>query len=204
MKAGLVLCGAVLLAAGCSDSGPKREARPASPAAGPLKIIQFYASPSVVAPGEPAMLCYGVDNARAVRLEPPIEEIRPLYNRCLEVKPRRTAVYTLIATGVDGGEARQSVTITVRPDRPPAAAPPAAEGIIETFVASAEETTAGGLVTLCYALRRAEPVRLEPGVGTFAADSRKCVNVRPAQTTTYTLLVEGGQPERAKVTVRVR
>jgi hypothetical protein len=199
-----VVLSLLLLAWGCSDSGTDRDKRPAAPAQppAPLKITQFYASPAVVARGEPVMLCYGVENASAVRIEPAVEPLRPSYNRCLEVKPRNTVRYTLIAAGLDGREARQSLTVAVRQER--AARAPEPLRIIEAFVASAGETTAGGPVTLCYELREARPVRLEPGIGALPAAARKCVNVTPARTTTYTLEVEGSEPGRAELTVRVR
>ncbi|MGO9097044.1 MAG: hypothetical protein ACLQGV_17710 [Bryobacteraceae bacterium] len=46
-----------------------------------VKILQFYASPSVVAKGQQAILCYGVANAKTVRLEPTTESF--------EIKVRR-------------------------------------------------------------------------------------------------------------------
>ena len=191
----------VLFTLACSDSS--REQRPAPAPPPPLKITQFYASAEVVAPGEPVLLCYGVENASAVRIEPGVEPIRPLYNRCVQVKPRSTVRYTFIATGVDGREARQSVNVIVRAAARPARAPQPT-GLIAAFVASATETGPGGPVTLCYELREPRPVRLDPGPGELPAADRKCVNVRPARTTTYTLRVEGAEADQAELTIRVR
>ena len=39
-----------------------------------VRILQFYANTREVIEGEPAVVCYGVQNADSVRLEPPVEE----------------------------------------------------------------------------------------------------------------------------------
>ena len=49
-----------------------------------LKIIMFYGTPAVVDEGEPASICFGVQNAKSVRIDPPINELRPTFNRCLD------------------------------------------------------------------------------------------------------------------------
>src|SRR5438874_10785195 len=40
---------------------------------GNLKILSFYASPSVLTRGQRALICYGVANATAVRIEPGVD-----------------------------------------------------------------------------------------------------------------------------------
>jgi hypothetical protein len=62
-----------------------------------LRILDFYASPAVIPPGGRASICYGVNNAKKVRIEPPVEEIWPAQSHCLEVAPRKDTGYKLIA-----------------------------------------------------------------------------------------------------------
>ena len=80
-----------------------------------VKILQFYASPMVLAKGRQAILCYGVANAKTVRLEPAAEGIWPSLNRCLYVAPQRDTRYTLSAEGADGKRVAESIEIKLRP-----------------------------------------------------------------------------------------
>jgi hypothetical protein len=79
-----------------------------------LRIIQFYPSQFVISEGEKVLICYGVMNAKAVRLEPPVADLSPSFNRVISVQPRRTTRYTLIATDANGKEVRQDFQIEVR------------------------------------------------------------------------------------------
>ena len=72
-------------------------------AAGPVRILRFYASAGTLAAGEKAQLCYSVENARSVRISPMIQEIYPSPNHCLEIVPEHTTHYTLLAEGYDVG-----------------------------------------------------------------------------------------------------
>ena len=78
-----------------------------------VRILQFYASPGVVRPGERSLVCYGVENASQVRIEPPIEKITPALSHCLEVRPQRSTEYQLFAESSDGTKATESVTVKV-------------------------------------------------------------------------------------------
>src|SRR5690349_13697699 len=55
-----------------------------------LKILQFYTGAGEIAAGGKALLCYGVVNATAVRLDPPVESVWPAVSRCFDVKPSKT------------------------------------------------------------------------------------------------------------------
>jgi hypothetical protein len=94
---------------------------PAPPAkAAPVKITQFYASPAEAARGEKTLLCYGVENAKAVWLSPPRRELSAALSRCVDIEPTETTTYTLTAEG-DGGPAKQDVTVTIGAAKPAAA-----------------------------------------------------------------------------------
>lgn len=84
------------------------------PATTELKITQFYASKQAVSPGESVLVCFGVENARSVRIEPPIEQLIPLPVKCFPFSPRRTTTLKLIAQGEKGGEATATVTVKVK------------------------------------------------------------------------------------------
>ena len=79
-----------------------------------FKIMNFYATPSVVHPGEPVQLCYGVSNAKTVRLEPQTSAVWPSFSRCVEVAPKKTTDYTLTAEDGNGNSKTSTVTVQVR------------------------------------------------------------------------------------------
>jgi len=80
-----------------------------------LKILQFYARDGEVAPAQKTILCYGVLNAKTIRMDPVVEGLHPSVNRCVEVSPAKTTSYTLIAEGAGGATVSQSVTVRVSP-----------------------------------------------------------------------------------------
>jgi hypothetical protein len=86
---------------------------------GAVRILRFYASVGAVSPGQSAMLCYGVENARSVHISPPVAEVYPAAQRCLEIVPKHTTHYTIWAEGFDGRVAMQSLTLPVE-TMPPA------------------------------------------------------------------------------------
>src|SRR5512139_3900309 len=95
---GVVAAGAVLWVAGVMlirgshgvDSRP-HATEPfvfdSSPGDGELKIYHFYAGTARIYRGEHVNICYGVANARAVRIEPPVDSITPSMNRCIAAEP---------------------------------------------------------------------------------------------------------------------
>jgi hypothetical protein len=78
-----------------------------------LAIQMLYATPGIRR-GETAQICYGVANARTVTLEPQSSKVWPSHNLCVDVKPVKTTTYTLTATGGDGKNVSQQVTVEVR------------------------------------------------------------------------------------------
>jgi hypothetical protein len=94
---------------------PRPSVRPLGARSGPVRILNFYASVGAVTAGEKALLCYGVENAKAVRISPPLEGVYPSMARCLEINPERTTHYTILAEGYDGRVATQSFTLPVQP-----------------------------------------------------------------------------------------
>ncbi|MES1257783.1 MAG: hypothetical protein ABUS51_05115 [Acidobacteriota bacterium] len=80
-----------------------------------LKINSFYCSPAAIPKGSRANICYGVVGAKTVRLEPPVEEVWPALNRCLQVSPARDTEYKLIAEDAAGHSVSESFVLRVHP-----------------------------------------------------------------------------------------
>ncbi len=78
-----------------------------------LKILAFYASPGRINPGQKASLCYGVNEAKSVRLDPPVEEVWPAYTRCIQVSPAKDTEYKLTAEDAAGHSVSQKAVIQV-------------------------------------------------------------------------------------------
>jgi len=81
---------------------------------GQLKILLFYATPSVVAKGGSTQLCYSVANATTVSIDQGVEEIKPSLNRCVPVKPASSTNYTMTAADDKGHQVTQGINVTVR------------------------------------------------------------------------------------------
>ncbi len=90
-------------------------------APGPVRILRFYASVGTLTAGEKAQLCYGVENAKSVRISPMLPGVFPATSRCLEIVPEHTTHYMILAEGYDGNVATRSFTLPVQAD--PAAPP---------------------------------------------------------------------------------
>lgn len=161
-----------------------------------LKILQFYPNTFEIAEGERAILCYGVANARSVRLEPPVEKIQPRLNRCFWVEPRRTTTYKLVAEGQQGETASETFTIRVKP----------APASIVFVDLSSLEVRRGEPLVMCYGTKRATTVRLEPEKMTLPPSDKFCTRFYPVRTTTYTLVVAGadGSTDRETFTITVK
>jgi hypothetical protein len=79
-----------------------------------LAIQSFYASAGIVKRGESLQLCYGVANAKTVKLEPQDNPVWPSYNRCVEVSPKKDTTYTLTIQDAAGHTQTQSLDIKVK------------------------------------------------------------------------------------------
>jgi len=88
--------------------------RPAGAAPRPVRILMFYASSGMLFTGQKAQLCYGVENAKSVSIAPLGGVLTPSSRQCLEIVPKHTTHYTILAEGFDGKVAMQSLTLAVR------------------------------------------------------------------------------------------
>ena len=151
-------------------------------------------------------LCYGVEDALSVRLDPPVEQLNPGYNRCFQVTPTETTTYRFVAEGAGGSTASQSVKVAVNTAPKAAPSPAPAPSLIPMFLAASPEIPAGSTVTLCYSAPDAAAVSVHPPVMALEPAARRCFKAAPASTTTYTLTARGrdGHVETESVTVTVK
>ncbi len=79
-----------------------------------LAIQNFYALPGEIRRGGTVQLCYGVANAKTVKLEPQSNPVWPSYSRCVDVAPRKTTTYTLTIADAAGNTKTQTLEVKVR------------------------------------------------------------------------------------------
>ncbi len=79
-----------------------------------LTVRALYVSPKAIHHGGTAQLCYDVDNAKTVAVDPPVAEVWPSHTRCFDVSPKKTTRYTLTITDSSGKTASESVQLEVR------------------------------------------------------------------------------------------
>jgi len=161
-----------------------------------VRITQFYARSGEIVAGEPGLVCYGVRNARSVRIEPPVESLTPARTRCFFVEPHEDTTYRLVAEGADGSRATESFEIRVK------RAPPE----IRMFAVSEKKIVRGDAVTVCYGVAHALAVRLDPDGWALPPVTQNCARIYPRVTGTFTLVATGvdGRTERMKFSVAVK
>ncbi len=164
-----------------------------------VKILSFYARDAGVTEGSSTVLCYGVLNAKSVKIEPPVEGATPAINRCLEISPSSTTRYTLTAEGDDGRVTSASFVLPVQPD-------PEALPEINTFKISRRDVRNGVTTyTVHFFTRNAVQVSLEPPAFAPTSAPFGFFSVAPRETTTYTLTVTGkkGRTAKKQLTIQV-
>jgi hypothetical protein len=189
----LSIAAAACLLAACSRPSPAPAPKAESL---PARITQLYASPASIARGEKTLLCYGVENAKTVKLAPGDRELSAALSRCVDITPTETTTYTLTAEG-DGPAAKQDVTVTVGAAKAPG------PKIIELRVSSLS-IKRGEPVSICYKVSNAKSVRIEPSVPPSDMNP-DCGIAHPDRTTTYTVTAVGasGEQDQERVTVKV-
>ncbi|MBZ5624396.1 MAG: hypothetical protein LAQ69_37720 [Acidobacteriia bacterium] len=184
------------------DTQPARTAEFESAYGGTaVKILQFYARDGSLTEGGTSVICYGVLNARSVRIDPPVESVSVSPNRCVEVAPERDTRYTLTAEGSDGHAVSESFVLKVKPDL--AALP----GITSFRIESHTPDYRGRQVFLItFSARNPNEVKIDPPVfPTLHGAPNGRFYVAPEKTTTYTLTVTGkrGHKAQQQLTVKV-
>jgi hypothetical protein len=77
-------------------------------------ILSFYANPTVIKRGESAQLCYGVSNAKTVKIEPETPAVWPSTAHCVDVFPVKSMTYNLTIEDGSGNKKSQDVEVKVR------------------------------------------------------------------------------------------
>jgi hypothetical protein len=77
-----------------------------------VKIVEVWVNSLELAAGDQLQLCYKVQNAASVRVEPKIAMLTAKPN-CGTASPKRTATYTVTATGAGGEQDSEHVTVKV-------------------------------------------------------------------------------------------
>ena len=186
----------VVLLAGCGVSTKPHAAEP-STAATPPKISLFYATPNVVRDGVPSKLCYSVEGAATVTLEPPVEKVWPAYSRCFDVMPAKNTTYTLTAVNAAGVKGTATIEVTV--------GPPSVK-ILEVSV-NAMEIKAGEAFPFCVKARNAASWKLSAGQWRAApGPAGGCAVDHPSKTTQYLITAIGamGETDTERVTATVK
>lgn len=198
---------AVLGLTSCSSPPPQKSEQPAVAAQPAVTISQFYVSPTHIGKGERAQVCYGVDGAAKVHLDPDVEEVWPAMSHCVEVHPTTTTTYTLTALDSAGHSVTRNATLEVGPAR--------ARGgesggrgsrMIQEVTVSKLQVNPGEQVMICFTARHASAVTITPGQGVQQSAERGCITDKPAKTTTYHVIAKGsgGATDTEQVTVKVR
>ena len=159
-----------------------------------VKILQFYPRDPVVTEGGRTVLCYGVANAKAVSINPPVETVWPSPNRCIEVQPAHDTRYVLTAEGLDGSTVSESSSIRLAAD--PAGLPRITSFRIDSC---AKDYSGQPVFSLSFADQNAEEVSIDPpAFPPMHGSPAGKFSVKPEKTTTYTLRVTGKFGHTAK------
>ena len=164
-----------------------------------VKILQFYAREGSITDDQSTVICYGVVNAKSVRIEPAVAGVYPALNRCVDVSPQHDTKYTMTAEGSDGHTATAEFTLAVRPDlenRPR----------ITSFEVVKHSLESGKhYFTIGFAFQNARTVMIDPPVFSTIEDSAPFGQwvVTPETSTTYTLTVMDKKGRKASRQLRV-
>ena len=194
------LAAAALLYTGCS--APPVQQKTAAEAADPVKITAFYPRDAIVTEGGKTVLCYGVMNAKSVRIDPPVEGVSPALSRCVEVRPKGETRYTLTAEGADGQVVTQSAVVHIGTDT-------STLPRISSFQIDGKSKDYAGktVYSLSFSDQNAEEVSIDPPVfPTLHGAPTGSFSVRPDKTTTYTLKAKGknGHAVEKQLTIEVK
>ncbi len=158
-----------------------------------VRILQFYAREGNIVEGSKSVICYGVLNAKTVRIEPAVDGVSPALNRCVEVSAEKETRFTLTAEGADGRAVSESFILGVRPDQE------TLPRITQFRIVKRERDYSGKWIfSLTYSVQNPEEVSIDPPV--FSPLYRSPMGsfyVAPERTTTYTLTVTGKYGHKA-------
>lgn len=156
-----------------------------------VRILSLHTS-QIPGRGRPFTLCYGVLNAARVKLDPPLAELTPSISRCVEAVIHRRTTVTLTAFDKAGKSVSASIDIPVREPQP--------EILFANL--SSREIRRGDRFTLCYGVRDATRVRVEPGPLELPVSAKRCATWFPVEAPRK--LIAESPAGRAEVDLPVR
>jgi len=165
-----------------------------------LKILGFYSPNGDLMEGDKTSICYGVLNAKSVRMEPPLPNVGVSLNRCLEVAPENDTQYTLFAEGFDGSVAMETFVIRTHPD------PYTLPRVKKFQLLRTIDDPGKRVFWLSFDTENAELTEIEPkAFGPMGKSVGGRFYVAPEKTTTYTITVtdKKGRKSSQSLTVEV-
>ena len=165
-----------------------------------VKITQFYAREGNLTEGSPTVVCYGVLNARSVKIVPDVDPVSPSLSRCVEVSPLHNTVYTLTAEGNDGRTVTESFELKVSADQE------TLPRVSYFRIASHKVERGKHIFGLTFAAKNGVEISVDPPeFPTLHGAPNGQFFVAPEHTTTYTLTVTGkfGHKAQKSLTVEV-
>ncbi len=159
-----------------------------------VEIAEFSVNPQRITRGDTVSLCFQVQNATDVGIEPGVVRHRPIQSgerACVQDQPKATTTYTLSAFNSLGvTPPTRQATITVDE-------PKLKHAVIGFFDASSTRIKPGESVSLCYAVADAKTITISPFQREFPNSEKNCIEDTPRRSTTYVLRATGedGQTE---------
>jgi hypothetical protein len=159
----------------------------------PPPEITFSADPSSIPLGEDSTLSWlveNVENGGTCSIDQGVGNVGPTGFEV--IRPTETTTYTLTAQGA-GGSTTESVTVTVH--QPPTV----------NLTAEPETISYGASSTLSWTSTNSETIVIDPAIGTEPLPLESSQEVRPSQTSTYTINSTGpGGTANAQATITVK
>lgn len=81
---------------------------------GGLSFRTWSADKAMVHAGESVNICYGIVDAKTVKIDPPVADLKPSYLHCFPVEPKQTTTYKITAEDGKGHKASEQLTIQVK------------------------------------------------------------------------------------------
>jgi hypothetical protein len=149
------------------------------------KIVEFSVRPQRITRGGSVSVCFKVENASRVDIEPEVAKSRAAED-CVQQRPRVTTTYVITAFN-DVGLQSQPRQDTVTVDEPP----PLKHARILFFKASSQKIKQGETIELCYGVADANTTAISPPGREVPSVENNCIKQRPRESGTYTLKTTG-------------
>lgn len=151
-----------------------------------VRIDSFKADSSAINLNDSTRLCFQVSNASKTEIIANTGETVNLAGNCATVKPASTTVYTLIVTGQNGQQQRQSLTVNVA----------TTQALIKEFSTNPPVITGGSVIQVCWQVISSSNFRIiladdQRVLDTFSGFGNRssCTTTIANKSTVYTLTV---------------